>query len=172
MENSGAGLEKILWACNILDNSEIAFKRPTCGTPRQSSPGAYTAPVFLLWDSYSKLLKRLMDSSSASRSRKGRGTAIVRRRASLKQRGAPVRPEPTQQYPEDAVAEPEFRAFDGLLEDRHLLSQCEDLDSGGSAATNAYPEKYHHRWKNVHDSVLQHSANGHSYWNGFARAYG
>jgi len=52
-----------------------------------------------------------------------------------------VWPEAPEPYPEDAVAGPQFRAFDRLLEHRHLLSQCEVLDGGSSAAHDEGPEE-------------------------------
>ena len=54
---------------------------------------------------------------------------------------SPVRPEAGKAYLEDAIAGPQFRAFDGLSEDRQLLSQGEVLDGYGNVAHNEGPEE-------------------------------
>ena len=58
------------------------------------------------------------------------------------QGGSPVRPEPGEPYPEDAVAVPQLRTFDGLLEDGNLLSQCEVLDGQVDLGNKHRPEKH------------------------------
>ncbi len=83
-----------------------------------------------------------------------------------------VRPKPGGQHPEEPVAGPEFRTFDGMLIHGHLLAECKILESYGSAANDERPEKQKDSSKNAHDSVLLHSANGQSYWNVSLRANG
>jgi len=81
-----------------------------------------------------------------------------------RQGGSPVPPEPRQQYPEEAVAEAEFRTFYGLLEHRHLLSQCEVLDGCGSAAENERSQEEKDGLDDAHALVLPQLPNRQSDW--------
>ena len=83
--------------------------------------------------------------------------------------GSPVGPEPGEPHPEDAVAGPQPRAFDGLLEDSNLLSQGEVLGGGSSAADNKPPKEEKDRLDDAHTLSLPQLPNGQSYWDVSAR---
>jgi len=54
---------------------------------------------------------------------------------------SPVRPEPRQQHPEDAIAASQFRTFGGVLESGNLLPQCQVLKRYGGATDKERPEE-------------------------------
>ena len=66
--------------------------------------------------------------------------------------------------PEEAVARAKFRACDGLLEHRHLLSQCEVLDGCGSAAENERSKEKKDALDDAHALSLPQLQNQQSYW--------
>jgi len=78
------------------------------------------------------------------------------------QGGSPVGPEAGEPRPEDPVAWPQSRAFDGVLEDGNLLSQCEVLSGDSSAANDECPEKQEAALDDARDVVF--ARNRSSYW--------
>ena len=66
------------------------------------------------------------------------------------ERRSPVRPESRQPNPEDPISWTQIRAFDRLLEHRHLLSQCQVLDSQPGFGNEHRSEQQNTRFENAH----------------------
>ena len=62
----------------------------------------------------------------------------------------PVRPKLGKPHPEDPIAWTQLRAFDRLLEHRHLLSQCQVLDRQPGFGNEHRSEEQNTRFENAH----------------------
>ena len=69
------------------------------------------------------------------------------------QRRSPVGPEPGKPDPEDSVTGPQLGAFDGVLVDGHLLSQCEVLGGQTEPADQECSDQEVNRLDDAHGKV-------------------